>query len=105
MRICLDPKLLNKALRRSHYQMPTLEEVLSQLSKAKVFTVADAKNGFWHVELDQAASEMIIFGAPFGRYMWKRKPFGINIVPEVFQNEFVMPWKTYQESGHWQMIS
>ncbi len=68
IRVCLDPKPLNKALRRSHYQIPTLEEVLPQLSKAKVFTVADAKNGFWHVELDQAASEMTTFGTPFGRY-------------------------------------
>ena len=85
IRICLDPKPLNKALQRSHYQMPTLEEVLPQLNKAKVFTVADAKNGFWHVELDQAASEMTTFGTPFGRYRWKRMPFGINIAPEVFQ--------------------
>ena len=65
--------------------MPTLEKVLPQLSKAKIFTVADAKNGFRHAELDQAASEMTTFGTPFGRYRWKRMPFGINIAPEVFQ--------------------
>ena len=38
IRICLDPKDLNKAVRRPKYQMSTLEEVLPKLSKAKAFT-------------------------------------------------------------------
>ena len=38
IRICLDPKDLNKGIRRPKYQLPTLEEVLPKLSKAKVFT-------------------------------------------------------------------
>ena len=33
LRICLDPKYLNKALKRSHYIMPTLEDVLYKLPK------------------------------------------------------------------------
>ena len=48
-RICLDPKPLNKALRRTQYQIPTLDDILSELSSAKVFSVADVKNGYWHV--------------------------------------------------------
>ena len=85
IRICLDPKPLNKALQRSHYQIPTLDEVIPQLSQAKVFSVADVKNGFWHIELEQTASELTTFGTPFGRYRWKRMPFGLSIAPEVFQ--------------------
>ena len=68
IRICIDPKLLNKALKRCYYQIPTLEDVLHQLSRAKVFTVADVRNGFWHVELDKASSELTTFGTSFGRY-------------------------------------
>ena len=69
VRICLDPKPFNKALQTSHCQIPTLDEVVPQLSnKAKVFTVADVKSGFWHMEVDQAASELTTFGTPFGRY-------------------------------------
>ena len=36
IRICLDPRDLNKAIQRPKYQMPTLEEILPKLSKAKV---------------------------------------------------------------------
>ena len=46
LRLCIDPKDLNKALKRSHYPMPTIEEILPELSKAKVFSVADARHGF-----------------------------------------------------------
>ncbi|KAK7918719.1 hypothetical protein WMY93_010003 [Mugilogobius chulae] len=43
LRICIDPKSLNQALRRSHYQMPTLDDVLYKLPKARVFTLVDAR--------------------------------------------------------------
>jgi len=37
LRICLDPKDLNKAIKRPHYPIPTIDCILPQLSKAKVF--------------------------------------------------------------------
>ena len=37
VRICIDPKDLNKALKRSHYPLPTIDDVLPNLSRAKVF--------------------------------------------------------------------
>ena len=85
VRLCIDPKPLNKALKRNHYTMPNLDDLLPELSKAKVFSVADAKNGFWHVELDDASSYLTTFGTAWGRYRWKRMPFGISPAPEEFQ--------------------
>ena len=49
IRICLDPRDLNKAIQRPKYQMPTLEEILPKLSKAKVFTTLDVKDGFYQI--------------------------------------------------------
>ena len=46
LRICLDPKDLNKAIKRPHHPIPTIDDILPQLSKAKVFSVLDAKDGF-----------------------------------------------------------
>lgn len=85
IRLCIDPKPLNKALKRNNYTMPTLDDVLPDLSKAKIFTVADAKNGFWHVSLDEESSVLTTFGTPWGRFKWKRMPFGISPAPEEFQ--------------------
>ena len=45
LRICMDPSAHNKALLRSHIQMPTIENILPEISNAKVFSVLDAKDG------------------------------------------------------------
>ncbi|CAB4011376.1 Hypothetical predicted protein [Paramuricea clavata] len=52
VRLCIDPKPLNKALKRNHYPHPhpDIEDLLPNLAKSKVFSVVDAKNGFWHVQ-------------------------------------------------------
>ena len=49
IRLCIDPKPLNKALKRSYYLLPVIDDLLPKLTNARVFTVVDAKNGFWHV--------------------------------------------------------
>ena len=85
IRICIDPKPLNKALKRAHYRMPTIDDILPQLSGAKIFSTVDAKDGFWHLKLDQESSRLTTFETPFGRYRWRRLPFGISPAPEIFQ--------------------
>ena len=85
IRVCLDPRDLNRAIKRSHYPLPTIEEVATRLSGAKVFSVLDAKCGFWQVKLDEKSSYLTTMNTPFGRYRWLRMPFGINSAPEVWQ--------------------
>ncbi|XP_062537952.1 uncharacterized protein K02A2.6-like [Armigeres subalbatus] len=85
LRICLDPVMLNKALRRPNLQSTTLDEILPELGKARVFTTIDTKKGFWHVVLDEESSKLTTFWTPFGRYRWTRLPFGIASAPEIFQ--------------------
>ena len=65
--------------------MPTLEEILPTLTKAKLFTVLDAKDGFDQVKLDDASSYLTTFWTPFGHFCYFRMPFGISSVPEEFQ--------------------
>ena len=85
VRLCVDPKPLNKALKRNHYPLPTVDDILPELAKARCFSVLDAKNGFWHVTLDEESSYATTFGTPWGRYRWLRMPFGIAPAPEEFQ--------------------
>ena len=87
VRICLDPKPLNRALKRSHYPVPTLTDILPEFTKARIFTVADVRNGFWHVQLDRASSDLTTLNTPFGRYCWRRLPFAISPAPEIFQRK------------------
>ena len=85
LRICIDPRPLNKALKREHFQMPVLDDVLPDLAEAKVFTTLDLRNGFWHLKLDEESSDLTTFVTPYGRYRWKVLPFGLSTSPEIFQ--------------------
>jgi hypothetical protein len=87
LRLCLDPKDLNKAIRRENYSMPTIEDIATRLHGARVFTVVDVLSGYWHVELDDESSKLTTFHTPFGRYRWLRMPFGISSASEVFQRK------------------
>ena len=92
IRICLDPRDLNEAIKREHYQMLTIEEVATRLNRAKLFTVVDAKDVFWQKSLDLESSYKTTFNTPFGRYRWLHMPFGISSAPEVWQrtmHEFI----------------
>ena len=62
--VYVDPKPLNNALKRNHYPLPTNEDVLPLLSNAKLFTALDARNRFWHVQLDTDSSYLITFSTP-----------------------------------------
>ena len=85
LRICLDPKDLNKAIKRPNYPIPNIDDILVKLSKAKLFSVVDCKDGFWQVKLTESSSFLTTFWTPFGRYRWLRMPFGISSAPEEFQ--------------------
>lgn len=85
IRLCIDPRELNKAIMREHFSVPTFDDVLPQLSGKKIFSIIDMKDGFWHVELDDESSKLVTFNTPFGRYSFTRLPFGISSAPEVFQ--------------------
>ena len=93
IRICLDLNYLNRAIKREYYPIPTTEEVSTRLKNARLFTVLDAKNGFWQIKpLDEKSSVLMCFNTPFGRYRWLPMPFGINSAPEIWQrtmNQFV----------------
>ena len=84
LRICIDPKQLNKALKRERYPIPVIEDVMPDIAKAKVFTKVDARNGYCHIVLDEESSRVTTFDTPFGRYRWKRLLFGISVASEIF---------------------
>ena len=68
LRVCLDPRPLNKALKKAHYLMPAVDDILPALANARVFRVCDLPNGFWHISLDEESSYLTTFATLLGRY-------------------------------------
>lgn len=85
LRLCLDPRELNLALKEENHVIPSFQELSEKLNNKNIFTVLYLKEGYWQVELSDASSKICSFSTPFGCYKFQRLPFGIKIAPEVFQ--------------------
>ena len=80
------------AHKRWHYPLPTVDDVTSRLTKAKVFGVMDAKSAFWQVKLTESSSYYITFlNTSFVRFRRLWMPFGISSAPEVWQRNMKEP--------------
>ena len=87
LRVCLDPRKLNEALKRCPHKTLTIEEISHQFHGAKYFSKLDAQSGYWSVELDEDSQALTTFRTPFGRYKFKRLPFGLNVSQDLFQQK------------------
>ena len=83
LRLCLDPKDFNKAIKRHHYELPTAETISAKMSGATVFSKIDASNGYWQIAVDSESSDLLTFNTPFRRYKFLRLPFGLESAFEV----------------------
>ena len=85
VRICVDLTKLNESVCRERHLLPSVEQTLAQVGGAKIFSKLDANSGFWQVELARESALLTTFLTPFGRFCFKRMPFGITSAPEHFQ--------------------
>ena len=75
VRVCVDLKRLNKAVKWERYMLPTLEDITPKLAGAKVFSSLDASSGFWQIPLDPSSQKLTTFITPMGRFCFKCLPF------------------------------
>ena len=85
LRICLDPRHLNKAPKRPHHKTPTVEEITHMFRDAKVFSKLDAKVRYWSVQLHTESQLLTTLQSPIGRYCFQRLPFGLNVSQDIFK--------------------
>ena len=85
LRLCLDPKDLNKAIERNQWYSRTIDDIHPELPKSKYKTLKDVTSGYWHIVLDLASSLLTMFNTPWGKFRWLRLPFGLKIASDVFQ--------------------
>ena len=85
--ICVDLKDVNKAVKRPHYSLPTVDNTVPRLAGSTVFTTLDAVSGFWEIPLYKESQPLTTFITPFECYMFKRLSLGINLGAEKSSTE------------------
>ncbi|KAK2152489.1 hypothetical protein NP493_2450g00002 [Ridgeia piscesae] len=87
LRICLYPKDLNNYVRRPHHYTQVIDDILPKLQGASVFSILDARSGYWNVKLDDQSKLRTTFNTPYGRYCFRRLPFGLVSAQDMFQKK------------------
>ncbi|PFX24330.1 uncharacterized protein LOC111331807 [Stylophora pistillata] len=85
VRVCVNLTKLNDLLKGERLILPSVDDVLAQLSETKVFSKLDPNSGFYQVELTPESALLTAFITPFGRFCYNRLSFGITLAPEYFQ--------------------
>ena len=85
LRICLDPKDLNKAIICENHKAPTLEEIAHILMGATKFSKVDSNKAFFSMHLTEEASLLTMFNTHLSRYRFLHVPFGLKMFQDIFQ--------------------
>ena len=84
LRVCLDPRDVNKAIKRDHYKTPTIEEITHLLGGSKNFTEVDGTSSYLCIVLDYESSLLTTFNTPWGRYRFVHLPWSLVFTEHIF---------------------
>ena len=84
IRLCVDMREANKAVKRERHTIPTIDELILDLNGAKVFSKLDLRSGYHQLELHPDSRYITTFSTHLGIYRYKRLNFGISSASEIF---------------------
>ena len=86
IRLTVDMRVANKAIPRTHNVMPTVEDIISELNGATMFSHIDMKHGYHQIELEEKNRNITTFSTHTGLYRYKRLNFGTKSAGEIFDH-------------------
>ena len=84
LRLCLDPRNLNKYLIRDIHYTASWEDAQHSFRNGSYFSTLDAKSGYWTKSLSKESQCLTAFNTPFKKYCFVRLPFGLSVSAEIF---------------------
>ena len=70
--LCIDTREANKAIERTHYLSPSMEDLINALQGSKIYCKLDMNNAFLQFELDSASQEITTITTHEGLHRFKR---------------------------------
>jgi hypothetical protein len=85
LRICVDYRGLNKLTKKNRYPLPLIGEMLDRLSRAKVFTTFDVRDGYHRLRMKAGEEWKTAFRCRYGLFEYTVMPFSLCNAPGTFQ--------------------
>jgi hypothetical protein len=114
-RMCIDYRKLNKAMKKDHFPLPFIDEMLERLAKHAYFCFLDGYSGFT-IPIHPDDQHKTTFTCPYGTFAYRRMPFGlcnastsfqrcmmavflefIEEIVEVFMDDFIVYGKKFMD--------
>jgi len=87
VRICGDfSGTVNKFLDPVHSPLPSIDDVISQVGNATIFSKIDLANAFLQLPLDEESKKYTTINTSEGLFMFNYLPFGLCSSPGIFQS-------------------
>lgn len=96
-RLCVDYRAINSLLpsvKKAHSKaqgvltlvpLPKIDELYARLLGSKVYSTIDCTSGYHHIGLSKSAQKKSAFVTPFGKFEYRKTPFGLAQAPAYFQ--------------------
>ena len=86
VRICVDMRQANEAIKRIRHPIPTVEDISIELNGAKWFSKLDLSQAYHQLELHEDSRHITTFSTHIGLFRYKRLNYGTNAAAEIFQH-------------------
>ena len=65
--------------------LPKINEIYARLKGSKIYSTFDMRSGYYHMALSKKARPQTAFVSAYGKWEFKRCPFGLTQAPAYFQ--------------------
>ena len=86
VRLCVDMRMPNKAIKRVRYPIPTVNHISVELNGAKYFSKLDLAQAYHQLPLHEDSRYITTFNKHVGLFRYIRLNYGTNATMEIFQH-------------------
>ena len=85
IRLCIDYRKLNSVTQPDPFQIPRVDAMLDEVAEAVWLTKLDMNKGYYQVPMSKDSVDKTEFCTPWGKFAFRRMPFGLRNVLTTFQ--------------------